>query len=274
MSAHPGWLLPLFVPTTRPDRFAKAATSGTDAIVVDLEDAVPVDGKAEARSHLGASIGLGVDTILRINARGSPWYADDLRAAASLAFDAIMVPKVDGADVVAEAHALSGGKPVIALIETLGGVERLDEIAGANGCAQLGFGTQDFAGEMGCGPRSRLFDTVRFNMLCASRRAGMAPPLDGTSLLLDDSEGDDAAGRELVEIGFAGRFCIHPAQVTPLTPLARGLRPTEAEIDRATRVLEAPDGAARVDGTMVDQPVRIQMQNILRRASRLKATNL
>jgi citrate lyase subunit beta/citryl-CoA lyase len=271
MSAHPGWLLPLFVPATRPDRFAKAAASGTDAIVVDLEDAVPVERKAEARRHLGASIGLGVDTILRINARGSPWYADDLRAAASLAFDAIMVPKVNGADVVAEAHALSGGKPVIALIETLDGVERLDEIAGADGCAQLGFGTQDFAAEMGCGPRSRLFDTVRFDMLCASRRAGIAPPLDGTSVLLDDSEGDDAAGRELVEIGFAGRFCIHPAQITPL---ARGLRPTEAEIERATRVLEAPDGAARVDGAMVDQPVRLQMQNILRRASRLKVANV
>jgi citrate lyase subunit beta/citryl-CoA lyase len=182
-----------------------------------------------------------------------------------------MVPKVQGADVVAEAHALSGGKPVIALIETLDGVERLDEIAGTAGCAQLGFGTQDFAAEMGCGPRSRLFDMVRFDMLCASRRAGIAPPLDGTSLILDDSEGNEVAGRELVEIGFAGRFCIHPAQVTQL---ARGLRPTDAEIDRATRVLEAPDGAARVDGTMVDQPVRIQMQNILRRASRLKAANV
>jgi citrate lyase subunit beta/citryl-CoA lyase len=267
MPAHPGWVLPLFVPATRPDRFAKAAISGTDALVVDLEDAVPVDRKVEARTHLGASIGLGVDTILRINGRGSPWYADDLRAAASLPFHAIMIPKVEGADVVAEAHALSGGKPILALIETLDGYERLDEIARADGCAQLGFGTQDFAAEMGCGPRSRLFDTVRFDMLCASRRAGIAPPLDGTSLLLNNSEGDDTAGRELVDIGFAGRFCIHPAQVCSL---ARGLRPTQAEINRAIRVMEAADGASQVDGHMVDQPVRIQMQNILRRASRLK----
>jgi citrate lyase subunit beta/citryl-CoA lyase len=106
---------PLFVPGHRPDRFAKAAASGADAVIIDLEDAVPADAKEAARANIRAD--LDAPVIVRVNGPGTPWWDGDLAAVASLPLAGIMVPKA----ATGVPEALSGRGitvPVLALIET------------------------------------------------------------------------------------------------------------------------------------------------------------
>jgi citrate lyase subunit beta/citryl-CoA lyase len=266
MNAHPGWMLPLFVPATKPDRFRKAAASGADAIVVDLEDAVADSDKVGARSNVALSSGLDVDVILRVNAFGTAWHDGDLHLAADQPLAAVMLPKVESADQIERVRAVTGSKPLIALIETVEGLRCIDEIARSASVVQLGLGTQDLSAELDCSPDSRLFDVARYNLMLASRSAGIAPPLDGVSLVLDNVEGLAAEGAGIVDLGFGGRFCIHPAQIPPLR---RGLTPDAATIERARRIVAVGQGAARVDGMMIDEPVRRRAERQIFRFDRL-----
>lgn len=266
MSAHDGWMYPLFVPADRPDRFAKAAASGADAIVIDLEDAVRHAAKTDARANLGVAQGLDVDIIVRINGFGTEWFEEDIQAVRACGAAAIMLPKADDPDVVAIAHRASRRTPIIALLETARVVGMESRIAQAEGVVQLAFGTQDLAAELGCSPRSRLFDSVRLALVAASAQAGLAPPLDGVDPVFDDGDRLTCDARDLVEIGFAGRLLIHPLQVLPT---ARGLAPTASEVAVARRIAETVGGASQVDGRMVDQPVRRQAERVLARARRL-----
>lgn len=260
-----GWLLPLFVPATRPDRFAKAARSGADAVVVDLEDAVAPEEKDAARANVELAANIGCDMLLRINAIDTVWFEADCAVARACCAKAVMLPKAlddDQVQLVAEAT----GKPVVALIETAEGAARIVRIAAAVGTVQLGLGTQDLAAELGCSPASRLFDALRWDMVAASARAGIAGPIDGVSLDLANHDGLEDEARALVDIGFAGKFCIHPAQIAPLR---RGLRPRLEEVERARRIIDCGDGAGREGDIMIDAPVRRQAQRVLDAASRL-----
>jgi citrate lyase subunit beta / citryl-CoA lyase len=265
-AAHPGWILPLFVPASRPDRFKRAALSGADAIIVDLEDSVAIEDKEAARANVEAASGLGVDVILRINAFGTPWHNGDLAAARLDAVSAVMLPKAERASDLTSVGVAIGGKPLIALIETSAAVTSIAAISSAVGVAQLAFGTQDLAAELCCSPRSRLFDSIRLQLLLAAYRAGIAPPLDGVSLeLLDEQDLRDEAS-EIAATGFAGRLLIHPDQVTPTV---KGLCPSQADITSAQQVVASSGAATRVEGRMVDRPVRLRAERMLARASRL-----
>lgn len=261
-----GWMLPLFVPATRPERFAKAAVSGTDAVVIDLEDAVDAADKSAARQHLVHSGGLGIAVIVRVNAGGTEWHDEDLSSARRHAA-AIMLPKAEDAAAVAFAHEASG-LPIVALIETIAGLDNLAEIAAAKGVVQLALGTMDFAAELGCAPTSSLFDSVRLQMLAASGRAGLAAPLDGVCLAIDDAPRLKREAQAILANGFAGRLLIHPAQVGPT---AGGLLPNEDELTFARAVAATSGGAMRVAGRMVDAPVRRSSRRILASAERIAA---
>ena len=265
-----GWLLPLFVPATRPDRFGKAAASGADAVVIDLEDAVAQTDKPAARANVTRAAGLSVDLIVRINAADSPWFEDDCAAVAQSDAAAVMLPKSECTLQVARAAELTG-KPVIALIETVTGAAAVFEIASAPSAIQLGLGTQDLAAALGCSPDSRLFDALRWNMVMASALHGKAAPLDGVSLELTRTDNLEAAGQALGQIGFAGKFCIHPRQIAPLR---QGLCPSPADVERAERVLAHGDGAGRVGDMMVDAPVLAQAQRTLDIYRRLDRTEI
>ena len=125
---------PLFVPANRPERFAKAAASGADAVILDLEDAVAADAKDAARAALATDF-TDLPVIVRINAIGTPWHADDLAAVARLRPAAVMLPKAEDADRVASVAAQTG-LPVIALVETARGLAHARAIAAAPGVAR------------------------------------------------------------------------------------------------------------------------------------------
>ncbi len=249
---------PLFVPANRPERFAKAAASGGDAVILDLEDAVAPEAKEAARAALTTDF-TDLPVLVRINAHGTPWHEEDVEAVAALAVAAVIVPKAEnGASLSAIATAV--GRPVIALIETARGLAEARAIAAAAGVERIAFGSIDFCADLAMAHLREILLPVRFELVLASRLAGIAAPIDGVTVQLGDPEicRDDAAHARA--LGMSGKLCIHPGQIEPVK---RAFAPDEAEIAWARRVLAAGGGAVSVDGAMVDEPVRIRARAIL-----------
>lgn len=259
----------LFVPGTRPDRFAKALASGADAIVIDLEDAVAAPDKPGAREAAAAWLA-GAPAVqqarvaVRINDAGTPWHADDVAAMRRAGAGAVLLPKAETGSQVASVRRALPGALVLALIESARGVAAVHDVACA-GVARLVFGTLDFAldldiditaDEAGLAyAGSRIAIASRVAGL-ASPVAGVTPRIDDTARLLEDLQ----AARRL---GFGAKLCIHPAQVTPIHG---ALRPDAKALEWARRVLAADagqPGAARLDGRMIDRPVVLQAQRVL-----------
>lgn len=253
---------PLFVPANRPERFAKAAASGADAVILDLEDAVAEGDKTSARALLDARF-TDLPVIVRINAAGTPWINDDLAAIAGAGFAAVILPKAERADQVTATVSALNGTPLIALIESAQGLANARAIAALDGVERLAFGSVDFCADLGCAHLREVLLPARSELVLASRLAGIAPPLDGVTVALDDpavSHDDAAHARAL---GMSGKLCIHPRQIDPIR---RAFAPSDTEVNWARRVMAAGDGAVSVDGQMVDAPVRIRAQAILNAA--------
>ena len=255
------FVAPLFVPGDRPERYAKAAASGADAVILDLEDAVAPAAKEQARAALQTGF-TGLPVVVRINAVGTPWHDADLAAVAQLPVAAIMLPKAERADDLARLAAV---RPVIALIETVVGVAAVRELALSGQAARLAFGSIDYAADLGCDHVREALAHARSEIIFASRLGGLVAPLDGVTTDVQDPELalDDA--RHAAALGFGGKLAIHPRQVAGIR---QAFRPSEAQIDWARRVLETGAGAATVDGSMVDEPVRIRARSILSKAQR------
>ena len=259
--------LPLFVPADRPERYVKAFQAGADAVIIDLEDAVAPAGKAAARQALldarSAVAAAGCPVLLRLNARGTPFHEADIglaRALPSLA--GVMLAKAECAHDV-EAVADVTGRPVLALIESARGLAAARAIAEAG--ARLAFGSIDFAADLGCAHTREALLLARSELVLASRLGGRAAPLDGVTTGVGDEAAVADDARYAASLGMAGKLLIHPAQIAPARA---GLRPTADEIAWADRVLAATgDGAAALDGAMVDAPVRLRAAQIRRRAS-------
>ena len=262
----------LFVPGNRPERFAKALASGADAVIIDLEDAVPLDAKDTARSVL-LSAWTDLDAaerarlLVRVNPAGTPWHEADLAAVASLTgLGALMLPKAENAQQVEQAFRTSS-KRVLPLIESAEGVGQMDAIARAAGTLRLGLGHIDLQADLGvrCGPDEAELAPVRLAMVVASRRAGLPAPVDGVTTATQDAEVLAVDAQRSRRFGFGAKLCIHPAQVAGVH---QALAPTEAECDWARRVLAAEvaagGGAFSVDGKMVDPPVLLLARSLLR----------
>lgn len=246
---------PLFVPGNRPERFEKAAATEADAIIIDLEDAVDASQKDEARGNLSKHGVATKPVFARINSAGTDWWDRDLAALGSAGLAGVMVPKAEFADdLAAVAKAAGDGVPLVPLIETVVGLENLGEILRAPQVLCVGFGSLDFALDLGCEPTWEALLYTRSRLVLESRRVGKLPPIDGVTPTLDDSEliGSDAARARAM--GFGGKLAIHPKQVAPILA---AFRPTEKEIAWAGRVLAAAtsDSAVKVDGQMVDKPL-------------------
>lgn len=265
----------LFVPGHRPERFAKALASGAEAVIIDLEDAVPLDAKATARDALLAAWS-GLDAaerarmLVRVNPPGTPWHEADLSAVARLSgLGALMLPKAEHPQQVEQAFR-SSGVPVLPLIESAEGLGQMDAIARATGVLRLGLGHIDLQADLGmrCGPDEAELAPVRLALVVASRRAGLPSPVDGVTTATQDAEVLTADAQRSRRFGFGAKLCIHPAQVAGVH---QALAPTEAECDWARRVLAAEvaagGGAFSVDGKMVDPPVLLLARKILQTAA-------
>ncbi|MFG1347404.1 CoA ester lyase [Xanthobacter autotrophicus DSM 431] len=260
-----GRLVALFVPATRPDRFGKALSCGADAVIIDLEDAVGTAEKGQARAAVAAAIPAQGTVLLRINGAGTPWHADDMEMARDVPLAGIVLPKAESPDEVAEVAARVG-RPVIALIESARGLAAARAIAAAPKVARLAFGSIDFAADLGCAHTRDALLAARSELVLASRLAGLDGPVDGVTTQVSDAALAEDDARFAAALGFAGKLCIHPAQVAPA---GAGFAPSPAEVAWAQRIVSAlADGGSvvTVDGAMVDAPVRLRATRILARA--------
>jgi citrate lyase subunit beta / citryl-CoA lyase len=258
----------LFVPGDRPDRFDQAFGSGADAVILDLEDAVHAEKKADARAAVAnwcRSISLATGRILvRINHVTTAWFADDLAMLRALPGVGAMVPKAEDYTVLTDVLAALGEEPVLVpLIESARGLRAVDTIAATDGVQRLAFGTLDFALDLGLSEDERALAMPASQIALASRCAGLAAPIAGVTVAIDDDEAlvnDVAFARAM---GFAAKLCIHPRQVSIVRA---AFAPGAAELDWARRVVSAVGvgiGAAQVDGRMVDAPVLRRAQSII-----------
>lgn len=259
---------PLFVPGSRPERFAKADDSGADAVILDLEDAVSTQDKDRAREAVAANaLPLKSPVIVRVNARGTPWHEADIEAIRRLDGVSVMLPKTERAeDIVAMTESIARGVDVIALIESAAGLANLGEILAAPGVVALAFGSLDFALDLGCAHDRLTLLAARSEIVWRSRAAGRAAPIDGVTTDLSNPEATEDDAHHATKLGFGGKMAIHPKQVEPIR---RAFRPGQNEIDWARCIVAASaDGqAVRLNGEMVDRPVVERARQILRRAA-------
>lgn len=245
----------LFVPGDRPDRFDKAAASGADQVILDLEDAVQPQGKAQARAAIAAWAGRE-NAVVRINGADSPWFEEDLAFVGAHGLRKLMVPKAEPVALERVAQVLGGDGEVLALIETVAGLMQVREVCASAVRPRLAFGNLDFSLDAGMSETSGELDPVRLQLALESRFGGLLPPVDGVLPSLSDPAALAEQIRRAKALGFGGKLCIHPAQVAVVND---GWRPSEAELDWARRVLAAVEaagsGAISLDGKMVDRPV-------------------
>ncbi len=262
-----GRMIALFVPGNRPERFAKAVASGADAVIVDLEDAIGRDEKAATRAAVAAGLTGAGRFLLRINAIGTPWHEEDVALARTLPLAGVILPKCESAADLERLAVALDGLPLIALVESVRGMVEARAIACARGVARLAFGSIDYAVDLGCAHTRLALAAARAEMVLAARIAGQDGPIDGVTFDVENAElaRDDAA--HAAELGFAGKLCVHPRQVAAVRI---GFAPAPDELAWARRVVESfADGgsAVKVDGALVDTPVRLRAERILSRAA-------
>lgn len=256
----------LFVPGDRPERFDKALASGAHVVILDLEDAVQPERKEAARSALASWLQQAAAAVMvRVNPEGTPWHEQDCSLLSLPKVRGVMLPKAeDGAAVERVARSLGGGREVVPLVETVAGWSQAGAIARAKGVHRLAFGTIDFMADTGIGGDGEELDAVRTELVLLSRLAGIAPPIDGVSVALDNPAGLEAEVRRSRRFGMGARLCIHPKQVAAVNA---GYAPSPQEIDWAQRVVAALDsgplGAIAVDGKLVDKPVAARARAML-----------
>ena len=258
----------LYMPGSNARALEKAKGLPADALILDLEDAVAPDAKAEARAQVCAAVSDGGygerEMIIRVNGADTPWGDDDLKAAAAANADAILLPKVESAQMIQDAAqkiAAAGAPASTALwcmMETPRGILHAEEIARSDlrlKCFVMG--TSDLTKDL-----HSLHTTERLPMLpslaiclLAARAEGLAI-VDGVYLDLKNEDGFRAACTQGLELGFDGKTLIHPSQVGPANEV---FGPSEDEVDLSRRIIEAfaeadAEGKAVVvvDGKLVE----------------------
>lgn len=264
----------LFVPGGRADMIAKAPRSSPDALVVDLEDAVARGDKDVARrtavdAVAELAVPPGTVVLLRVNPSGSPWFADDVAAAARSAASGIVLPKVQRRDDVTALRGLladHGREDAVVVVglETAHGVDGCRELLDT-GVHAAYFGAEDYIADLG-GRRTQSGDEVLYarSRVCLAARLSGVVPVDQAVVAVRDDERFLTDAEQAVAMGFQGKICIHPRQVE----LAhRVFTPSDEEVEHARAVLAAGrDGVGLVDGQMIDDVHLRMAAAVLRRA--------
>lgn len=260
----------LFVPGDRPERFTKAEHSGADIVVLDLEDAVAPDAKLAARDHVLTYLRSRKSELpiaVRVN---SPQTADgeaDLAALGGLSSEfGVVVPKADVASMQVARSLLPAATALMPLVESARGIHDAWLLAEGESVVRLLFGHLDLAAELGIDPDDDASLTpARFVLRAASAAASLVPPVDGVSRDFRDPSRVAADTAASLRAGFTAKLCIHPAQVAVVH---EALLPTSSDVDWARRVIEAGnvEGVSAVGGMMVDRPVLLRAEDILRRS--------
>lgn len=280
----------LYVPGSEERKLAKAAGLGADAVILDLEDSVAPERKAEARERIRGLLqsrpNPGVEWLVRLNGLGSPHFEADLACGLAARPDGLVVAKVDRPEVLREVDARLaageraaglpvGGIGLYAMIESARAVLRAEAIASAAPRLQgLILGHVDLSLDLGLTPGPAGEGTVhhaRCQLVLAARAAGV-DAVDAIVLSLQDLEGLRAEAAQAAGMGFAGKQVIHPGQI-PVVNAA--FTPTGERVARAERILEAwgraeseGKGVAVLDGELLEPPVVAMEELVLARARR------
>ncbi|MGY1753864.1 HpcH/HpaI aldolase/citrate lyase family protein [Blastococcus sp. SYSU D01042] len=273
----------LYVPGDRPDRMASAAGRGADALILDLEDAVPTPAKAAAREH--------VRTFLAGAPEGPQWWvridaesvADDVAAVVGKRLSGIVLPKAEPGllaeldRALASAEAESGvparSVPVLALIESARGLVAAEQVAAASRVVRLGLGEADLVGELGLqpGPDREELWPLRSRIVVASAAAGILPPVGPVETAIRDADRLVRTTALLLRQGFRARTAIHPDQVAVVneafTPSAEQLAAARDVLDRLAAAQEQAAGVAlTADGRFIDEAVARAAREVVGRA--------
>lgn len=278
----------LFIPGNAPDKIAKMPRLEARAFILDLEDAVPSAEKATARETIAQAIqtyGPQLAVHVRVNPIDSPHFFDDVEAAVRPGIAGINVPKTTSAhDVVRadqtirlferRAGLAAGSVELMTTVETAAGIDHAFEIAAASPrLRRMCFGAGDFTLDLGLAwpdPSGQMSETViaaKSRLVVASRVAGIETPHDSVFPRYDSQEALRLECEHSKRLGFTGKHAIHPRQ---LATIEAAFAPTEAEVQRARRMVQAfaaaeadGRGAVGVDGELVDYPILYRAQQIL-----------
>lgn len=277
----------LYMPGSNPRALEKGRALPADGLILDLEDAVAPDAKADGRVEIAKALATRDayawrELVVRVNGLDTPWGHADLVAMATAGADAILLPKVDSADAVRRAvHVLASAGapadlPIWCMIETPRGVLHVEEIADCERVQCLVMGTSDLTKDL-----QSLHTPLRLPMLpslgmclLAARAAGISI-LDGVYLDLGDDEGLVESCRQGRELGFDGKTLIHPKQIAA-TNAAFG--PSSAEVSWARRIIDAYEaalaegkGVVVVDGKLVENLHVVEARRLVALAESIEA---
>lgn len=290
--ASTGLVLPLrsflFVPGNQPHRVAKALESGADAVILDLEDAVAVAEKLQARAAVIESLQRPRPSLayVRVNGVDTEWCLADIRAAVGARIDGIVLPKAETAEAlqqvdrwIADAEQRAGlsvgSLDLMPIVESARGVEAAQQIAASTGrVRRLAFGGGDYTQDLDLQWTEEEHELAyaRAKLSHASRIAGIQAPIDTVVIQVRDNDRFTRSARNGRGMGFQGKLCIHPSQIALCHAV---FSPSAAEVSQAQRVLAAFEQAEarglasiQVDGLFVDYPIAAKARRVLAIAAR------
>ncbi len=217
------WLL---VNGAHADRFQSAAHSRADIVVLDIEDAVAPKDKEAARDNVVRWLAAGNTDWVRVNGFGTRWWADDLAALTGTPVGGVMLAMVESVDHITETSKRLPDVPIVALVETARGLERITEIAAAKGTFRLAFGIGDFRRDTGFGDDPSTLAYTRSRFTIAAKAAGLPSAIDGPTIGSNALKLIEATAVS-VEFGMTGKICLTPDQCAVVN---EGLSPSHDEI--------------------------------------------
>ena len=279
----------LFVPGNRERMFERARDAGADALILDLEDAVPATEKRAARKLVRTSVPAmakaGHAVFVRLNGIGSGETREDVMAVVRKGLAGVVLPKVEhpqdlrDLDVLLReaemAHRVRPGDVrTIAIIETPRGVLRCEDIVRASDRVDaVAAGGEDYSAALGVPPSAQALAPLRYTIVQVAAAYGKQA-VDTPFVDVKDAKGLATEAAYAKAIGFKGKFVIHPGQVAPVN---RIFSPSRNEIAEARRIVAAAEageasgrGAVSVDGRMVDAPIVGRARGVLELAGRTR----
>jgi len=280
----------LFVPGAEPRKLEKAREAGADTLLLDLEDAVAPDRKADARANIAAALRAGTfgntEAAVRINAPGTPYFEADLEAVIAAGGRTILLPKSESVEqIVAVARTIASleqqqptpgaATKLLLLVETPAGIANALALGGSTPRIEaLCFGHADFSLSMGLTEADAARGIIyhaRCNVVIAAKACGVAP-IDCVHLAVKDEQAFREDAELGMRLGFEGKLCIHPRQVEITNAV---YTPSREQIDYALRVIEGYEraqadgrGVFTLDGKMIDAPLVAVQRRVLERARR------
>lgn len=261
----------LFAPGHNGKLVERVFQAGADAVMLDLEDAVPPDSKQRAREMVAEALADRTGWV-RVNAPRTPMCAADLEAVGQRAAG-LRIPKVESADDVQWVAERAPGTPLICAIESARGVLAAAEIARVPGMRHLSMGGVDLQQDLSAGHGNLQTLYVRSHLVVASRAAGIAPPIDSVYPRLDDEAGLREQAEFARSVGFFGKSAIHPRQLAILHEV---FTPSANEVAWARDVVAAFEASAGEafqlpSGEFVDLPVAERARRMLEIADAVQA---